>query len=412
MKKIILAGSAANALEWYDFALYASFSSILSKKFFPSYDPSTALLATYVVFAVGFLMRPLGAVLFGTIGDKFGRKSALSLAILLMSIPTALVGVLPTYETIGVAAPILLTVMRLLQGLSLGGALIGSASYIVEHASPKNRGISGSFTMFSLCFGFMTGSAIAWALSTYLSVEAFESYGWRLPFLFGIVIIGMSYYFRYHALESPEFKKTRDAGHLIKNPFRELLNTYKLVMFSSILINSLGSVGFYALAVYVAGYLQTTRDLSLSDVSIMSTWSMAVIMFSVVFAGWLSDVFGRKLWFVLIAIITAILIWPVCAMIETGGYTEIFIAQIIFALLVGCWIGPEPALQIEMYPTYVRNTGVSVSYNLGCAIFGGATPVIFKMLFGYFQSVYVVACYIVLVALLSLVGLFFYKNRI
>ena len=238
MRKVIFTGSVANSLEWYDFALYANFAGLIGQKFFPSFDSSAAMIAAFSVFAVGFLMRPIGAVIFGTIGDRFGRKLALSLSILLMAIPTALVGLLPTYETIGVWAPILLTLMRLLQGLSMGGALTGSASYIIEHAKPKNRGLAGSASMFSLCLGFMVGSVIAWALSTYMSHDNFMSYGWRLPFLFGVVIMAVTYYIKRHSIESPEFEEEKIAGSLVKHPFKELIKTYKQVMIASISINS------------------------------------------------------------------------------------------------------------------------------------------------------------------------------
>jgi MHS family proline/betaine transporter-like MFS transporter len=411
MRKIILTGSMANSLEWYDFALYAQFAGLLGQKFFPSFDPNAALLAAFGVFAVGFLMRPIGAIIFGTIGDRFGRKIALSLSILLMSIPTALVGVLPTYETIGIAAPILLTILRLLQGLSLGGALMGSVSYIVEHTSAKHRGIAGSASMFSLCLGFMLGSVVAWALSSYMEPDNFASYGWRLPFIFGIIIMGVSYYIKNHTSESPEFEQTKASGQLTHRPFTELMKSYKHVILTSISINSLGSVGFYALVVFVASYLQTERNLTLAEVSTMGSWTMALIMFTVVLAGALSDYIGRRAWFILTCLTTIILIWPLCSMLATGSYTEIFTAQLIFAFLIGCYIGPEPALQVEMYPTYVRNTGVAVSYNLGCAIFGGTTPVICKLLFDHFHTINVVAYYVIAVASLSLIALAFYKNR-
>lgn len=413
MKKVVLFGSIANSLEWYDYALYAHFSPVFSKLFFPVFDPNAALLATYVVFAVGFLMRPLGAILFGTIGDKYGRRTALSLAILLMSIPTALVGLLPTYEQIGIWAPLLLTLMRLFQGLSLGGALIGSVSYIVEHAPAKRRGLAGSASMFSLCLGFMLGSLVASTLSAVMNESDFISYGWRIPFLLGMGIMGMSYCIKKHSSESPEFERVKKSAQIVANPFAKLIKSYKGVIITSILINSLGSVGFYALALYVAGFLELVRGLSLSSVTAISTWIMFVIMLVVVAAGWLSDIVGRKRFFVAVAIITAIAIWPICIMLGTGGFVQIVIAQTIFAVLVGCWIGPEPALQVEMYPTNVRNTGVAFSYNIACSLFGGTAPFILKLISEYWSegSIYVVAVYMVITAIFGLIGLQYYKDR-
>ena len=411
MKKIVFSGSIANSLEWYDYALYAHFSSIFSKLFFPSYDANVSLLATYGVFAVGFLMRPVGAILFGTIGDLYGRKLSLSLAILLMSIPTALFGLLPTYEQIGFWAPLLLTILRLLQGLSLGGALIGSVSYIVEHAKPQHRGLAGSASMFSLCLGFMAGSLVATLLAKYLSEEDLLNYGWRIPFLLGILTTGMSYYIKNHTSESPEFEEAKKSDTLVKSPFKESIKNYKSVILTSIAINSFGSVGFYALAVYVPGYLQTFRGLSLSESAGMETMVMMIIMFSVVLAGWISDLIGRRKFFSGVIICASILIWPICYYLGHGDYMEIFAAQIIFALLVAFWIGPEPTLHVEMYPTKIRNTAVSIAYNLGCTIFGGTAPLILELLYGKLNTIQVVSFCLVFVSILSAIGIYFYADR-
>lgn len=411
MKKVLITGSIANSLEWYDFALYAHFASILGKKFFPEFDSNAALLATLTVFAAGFLMRPIGAIIFGIIGDKYGRKTSLSLAILCMSIPTALVGVLPTYQTIGITAPIILCLLRLIQGLSLGGALIGAVSYIVEHTEPKNRGLAGSATIFSLCVGFMLGSAIAWLCSKYMSPATFDSYGWRLPFLFGIVAMTVSYYLKHYAEESPEFEKAQRDGLLAEKPLKKLLKNNKHTLASSIFINALGSVCFYTLAVYFGRYLENSRSLQLSTISLLEFSVMAVIMFSVVIAGAVSDKIGRKKWFVFIAILTIILISPIVYFIQNGSLYEVFASHFAFAFLVGSWIGAEPALQMTMYPINVRNTGVSISYNIGCALFGGTAPAICQFFFEYFSNINFIIYYISFIALISLLALLSLKKK-
>lgn len=405
MRKIVITGSIANSLEWYDFALYAHFASILGKKFFPEFDSNAALLATLSVFAVGFLMRPLGAIIFGVIGDKYGRKTSLSLAILFMSIPTALVGVLPDYETIGVAAPVILCLLRLVQGLSLGGALISSASYIVEHAKPKHRGLVGSASMFSLCFGFMLGSLVAWLFARYMSPENFVAFGWRIPFLFGLVAMVVSYYLKHYAEESPEFSKAKDEGLLIEKPLKKLFKSYKLTVLASIAINALGSVGFYTLAVFIGRYLENARGMQLAEISILESCIMVVVMLSVVAAGALSDLIGQRRWFMLVAIATIIAIFPIIYFIEHGSYGAIFASQFVFALLVGSWIGPEPSFQMSMYPTNVRNTGVALSYNMGCAMFGGTAPAISQYFFELSEDINFVIYYIAIVALVGLLTL-------
>lgn len=412
MKKVILSGTVANGLEWYDFALYAHFATLIGRKFFPSFDQDAQTLSAFAVFAVGFLMRPIGAVLFGAIGDKYGRKKSLSFAIIMMSVPTGLVSILPTYNDIGIWAPVLLCIIRLLQGLSLGGALIGSVSYIVEHAPKNRKGLAGSASMFSLCFGFLLGSAVAWLLSSIMSEADFDRIGWRIPFLLGVSVISVSYYLKKHGIESPEFEKAKAENKIVKNPLAHLLKKYKLVMLTSFIINSLGSVGFYMLCVFLPNYLQTQLGLSIRETAQLDLISMIVIMIGVVLAGYLSDIIGRRRWFIITQISTLILIWTVTTMIDQfKDFHIIIIGECLFAILVAAYIGPEPALQVEMYPTEVRNTGVSVSYNLGCAIFGGLTPVISKLLFNKFQTIDIMPYYISFVALLSMVGVLFYKNR-
>ncbi len=183
MRKVVISGMIGNGLEWYDYALYGHMAAIISKLFFPSDDPFTSLIATFGVFAAGFAMRPIGAILFGYVGDRYGRKTSLAFSILLMAIPTAAIGLLPTYAQIGIWAPILLTVIRLLQGLSLGGEFSGSITFMVEHAPPDKRGIIGSAAVVSLVAGMLLGSLMATIFAKALSPEDFESWGWRVPFL-------------------------------------------------------------------------------------------------------------------------------------------------------------------------------------------------------------------------------------
>ncbi|MFO0068875.1 MAG: MFS transporter, partial [Alphaproteobacteria bacterium] len=197
-KKVVVSGMLGNGLEWYDYALYGHMSVVFSRLFFPTDDPSLSLILTFLTFAAGFVSRPLGAVIFGRIGDKFGRKKALVASMILMAIPTGMIGLLPTYEMIGVAAPILLLSIRILQGISLGGAFSGSMSYVVEHAPPTMRSTIGSVTMLSLVIGFLIGSAVSTIIASSLSEADFMSWGWRLPFFVGVLIGFVGYYIREH----------------------------------------------------------------------------------------------------------------------------------------------------------------------------------------------------------------------
>jgi MHS family proline/betaine transporter-like MFS transporter len=209
-----------NALEWYDYALYAQFVPIISQHFFPeSLDPHTKKILAFAIFAAGFIIRPVGAVVFGGIGDRMGRRFALMLGILTMAIPTATIGLLPSYASIGVAAPVLLTLVRLIQGFSLGGEFSGCITYIVEHAPASKRGIAGSASFISMCGGMLLGSATAIALSHFLSKEDLYDYGWRLPFIAGLFIGLIGLYIRTHLAESPLYKAAKESNNLnLKEP--------------------------------------------------------------------------------------------------------------------------------------------------------------------------------------------------
>jgi MHS family proline/betaine transporter-like MFS transporter len=404
MKKALVTGSLANSLEWYDFALYANFATILGKKFFPQYDTNAALLATLAVFAAGFVMRPIGAVFFGIIGDKYGRKKSLSLAVLMMSIPTVLVSILPAYETIGVLAPIILCLLRLIQGMSLGGALIGSASYIVEHSPAKYKSLAGSFSIFSLCVGFLLGSLVSFVISTNMSVENFEDYGWRIPFVFGFVTMGVSFYLSNFGDESPEFKQAKQEGLVLEKPLNKILKKYKLRVLHSISINALGSIGFYVFAVFFSNFLEVQRGFGVATSSSNEIYAMLIVMVSVLFSGFISDKIGKKNWYVFISIFTISIAYPAINFIEHGTTSQVFIAQLIFGFAVGGWIGPEPTLQISMYPTNVRSTGVSLSYNLGCAIFGGTAPMLCQYMFNITNNLSFLYYYISVAAIAGFIS--------
>lgn len=211
-RKTLVASSLGNILEWYDFALFGFFAPILAQLFFPSDDHLASLLSTFGVFAAGFLMRPLGGALFGHFGDKVGRKNALAASVILMAIPTTLLGLLPTHSQVGLLAPILLTVLRLIQGLSVGGELTGSISFIVEHSPPSQRGFFGSWASNSIGMGLLLGSATGALMTSLLSPDDLASWGWRIPFLFGIVVGGVGLYLRMKLEEPESFQKLQQAG--------------------------------------------------------------------------------------------------------------------------------------------------------------------------------------------------------
>lgn len=209
MRKVLLAGMIGNGLEWYDYALYAYMVTLISKLFFPAGNEAVHLLATLGIFAVGFIARPFGGILFGMVGDKFGRRTALVAAIFLMAFPTGCIGLLPTYEQVGILAPLLLVLLRVMQGLSLGGAFSGTVIFLVEHSPPARRGLVGSTSLASLAVGFLLGSLVVMLMQVSLSEAQFESWGWRIPFLLGVPIGFIGLYIRNHTEESPVYEEAK-----------------------------------------------------------------------------------------------------------------------------------------------------------------------------------------------------------
>jgi MHS family proline/betaine transporter-like MFS transporter len=411
MRKIVISGMIGNALEWYDFALYGHFASILSKLYFPSSDPHLSLLATFGVFAVGFFMRPIGGIIFGYIGDKYGRKAALVSSILTMAIPTACIGLLPTYEQIGILAPILLTIIRLLQGLSLGGGFSGCIAFIVEHAPDKQRGLAGSASVFSMGIGILLGLVVASTMSNILSLEAFESWGWRIPFVISFLIGIVALYIRNNLHESPKYLQAKKDGSLSKTPIREVLSNYRPELLVAIGIYLTVTVPFYTLMIFMNNYMTSVLHQTRGDALLMNCISIVIHIILIPFASSLSDRIGRKPILIVNSIAFILLTYPIFWLLSQPGFTMPLIGQIIFGAVLAFYIAPVPALLVELFPTSVRFTGVALSYNISAAVFGGTTPFVAMWLINKTKMNNSLAFYIILFAILSLASLYYYKDK-
>jgi MHS family proline/betaine transporter-like MFS transporter len=410
-KKLILSSAVATTFEWYDYALFGHFAFIIGEKYFPDSDPSASLLQAFLVFAIGYLMRPIGGIFFGIIGDKFGRKSALSAAVICMAFPTAAIGFLPTYETLGITATTLMIMVRMLQGLSMGGALTGSVSFVIEHIEKKHRGIAASITMSSICVGLLLGSLVAYLTRISLTPEQFDDWGWRLPFLIGIFIFFAGAYIKKYTNETPLFEDAKNRGEIVKSPLRLAFRTHGFDMLISIFINCTGSVIFYIEAIYLMSYLKVNRGFDNYAVSILINFCYIIMAAVTLLTGRLSDKIGRKKIFI-INLIGIITITPMLMeILETGDFPAVVMAQIIIAIMAAAYIGPEPALQAEFYPTNIRNTALSVSYNTATSVFGGTAPYIIESLVQSTGTLSSSVYYIIICALVSLIALYFYKDR-
>ncbi|MBY0355451.1 MAG: MFS transporter [Rickettsiales bacterium] len=411
MRRVVISGMIGNGLEWYDFALYGHFAAIISRHFFPSDDPLISLIATYGAFAAGFAMRPLGAILFGYIGDRYGRKISLAIAILMMAIPTACIGLLPTYAHIGVMAPILLTLIRLLQGLSLGGEFSGSITFIVEHSSDHRRGLAGSASMASLVAGMLLGSLVATVTSELMTEAQLIEWGWRIPFALGLLIGFVGFYIRHHTDESPKYIEAKEADTLSKRPLRDAFGKHLAPMAQGVGIYLTVTLPFYILAVFMLSYLSTVLGHSIGDSLILNTITMLFMLPVIIWSARLSDRVGRKPVLFVSALALLLLAYPIFMLINSGSFVLILLGLMIFALINGTFLGPVPAVLVELFPTSVRYTAMAISYNIAGALFGGTAPIVSTWLIRETGDPKVVAFYLMASAAVTLFTLFWFKDR-
>lgn len=386
MKKVILAGFVGNALELYDYTLYGYFASILAIHFFGSQDPITALLATYGIYASGFLFRPIGAVFIGSIGDRYGRKRALEISILMMAIPTLCIGLLPTYATIGIAAPIFLTIIRLIQGMSVGGELTGSFTFLVEHADPSEKGYIGSWSVVGGSGGKVIGTLTAGILSLTMSQASLEEWGWRIPFFLGLIFAAVGFWLRQKVDETPVFQELQAKKTIAKAPWKEAFSEVPTLLLKAVGIQAISSAFVHTLFIYLPIYLKTQLNYSYSEAWFTTLIALLTSMFFMPLSGIISDRFGR--WPVLFYGATAItlLALPAFLLMTQGVFTLTLATLVVMAAIFGLMHGSYPAQLSELFPARIRNSASAISYNLGVLLFGGLAPMAATTLIYLFDS--------------------------
>ena len=412
LARTVITSMMGNLFEWYDFALFGYFAPIIGKLFFPSDDPMTELISAFGVYAAGFLVRPLGGMFFGDIGDRLGRKKALIMTILLMAIPTTIIGILPTYSDIGVTASILLVLMRMLQGFSMGGNYGGSITFTTEHSPKNRRGLIGSFAVTSCLIGLMLGSATAALFSHFLTEDQLGGWGWRIPFLLGVGICFVGYYMRRNISESPDYEKAKESGKTVKKPLKELFQNYGKTLTTLVLVVMLHDLSFYILFVYMTTHLTEFLHFPKDVAFTINTINMIIVSAVTIGAAWLSDIYGRKRIMAIAALIFAFGTIPLMMIINgTQDTMVIFLAQTILAVGVGGYFGPLPAMMVESYPTEIRNSAVAVTTNISGPLFGGTAPMVVTYLITITGSNLVPAYYLTVGAVIALVSLGMIKLR-
>jgi MHS family proline/betaine transporter-like MFS transporter len=369
-RRIIAAGAIGNVLEWYDFAVYGYFAAAIGRTFFPSEDKVAQVLAAFGIFAVGFLMRPVGGALIGYVGDRLGRRAALTFSVAAMAIPTFLVGILPGYDTLGIAAPILLTLLRMIQGLSVGGEYTTSIVFMIEHAKPGGRGLIGAMGCCGAVGGILAGSATGAALASVMSESALENWGWRIPFMLGLVVGLAGFFLRRGIHEEAKVTKAAAAS------FLATVRDHRPLLLRLAALSVFNSVGFYLMFVYIVSWLQLVDGIAPARALGINTISMALLLPLMVATAWLSDRIGRRPVLMGATAFAFVAAWPLFWLMHSTDPAIVLLGQLGFVLSVGAFVGCQPALMVEAVPTEVRCTVIALGYNVTLGVIGGLSPLV------------------------------------
>lgn len=376
LRRVLTSAAIGQFVEWYDFVIYAYSAAIIAKLFFPNADPTAALLSTFAIYAVGFVMRPLGGFIFGPLGDRIGRRRVLSLVILMMGAATLCIGLLPTYEQIGLLAPLLLVVCRLVQGLSAAGETVGSNAFVAEHAPSDRRGLYVGFTYSFANLPPIAAALLVLLLTNVLTGEAYASWGWRIPFLIGGPLALVGLYIRHKVDESPAFQATKAARNVATSPLRDAVRDQKKAMGFSFALAAFSSLGFYTLAGYFVSYLVATVGLNSNAALISNSVALLVAFVTMILGGHLSDRLGRKPLLVAGLVINALVCIPAYLIAAQGSLITAILGQSLLAFGCGLFWGPVGIALMELFPTRTRYSASAISYNLAYTIFGGTAPLL------------------------------------
>ena len=401
IRQVALASFIGTAIEWYDFFLYGTAAALIfGELFFPEFSSTAGTLAAFSTYAVGFAARPLGGIVFGHYGDKIGRKAMLILSLLIMGIATALIGILPTFESIGIWAPILLVVLRFCQGIGVGGEWGGAVLMAVEHAPEGRRGFFGSWPQMGVPAGLLSGNLVFLAATAWLP----ESWGWRVPFLFSLVLVGVGLFIRLRIMETPAFLQVKETRTEAPMPILDVLRTYPKNVLLAMGMRVAENGTFYVLTVFVLTYIVEELKLEQTTGLIGVLIAAAIGLFTIPFFGHLSDRVGRRPLYLLGSVFSLLFAFPFFWLLNTGVEPLIWLA-IILGVNIGhdAMYGPQAAFFSELFGTRVRYSGASLGYQLASVFAGGFAPLISLALltaYGYGA----VALYMAAMALITVVS--------
>jgi MHS family proline/betaine transporter-like MFS transporter len=403
-RRVVFASILGNGLEWFDFVSYGYFASIIAKVFFPA-DSDLSLMLTYATFAVGFVVRPIGGIVLGAYADRYGRRRALSLLIVMMAFGTLTLGLTPAFATIGIAAPIIIVLGRVVQGISIGGEFASATALLVEYAPANRRMMFGSFQMSSQALGRVLATAIGLSVLLTFPPATIQDGAWRIPFLIGSLIGPFGFYVRYRMAESPEFQQLQaHAADVTRAPVREVLQRHWLQLICAIGLTIIGTSLTYIWNTYLPTYVVEQLHLPLWQGLLGVAVTSAIGIGTCVLGGWLADTYGPYRIFFLFTAISAVISYPMFAyVLAAPGFGRLFLAQFTVLTVFGLLQGSGPGLLAGLFPVAVRSTGLAISYNVGVTVFGGFAPLTVTWLIATTGSKLMPAFYIIAAAVLSIV---------
>jgi MHS family proline/betaine transporter-like MFS transporter len=405
LRRATVGASIGSIVEWFDVAVYAYLATTIGEVFFPTQDPTVALLSSFAVFGVAFVVRPLGGLFFGALGDRVGRQRTLAWVILLVSASTLLIGLLPSYDSVGLAAPAGLVVLRLLQGFSAGGEMGGASAFVAEFAPPRRRGYLVSWVEMGCILGFLLGSVVVLVLSFAVPSDQVAAWGWRIPFLLAAPLGFIGLYIRSRLEETPEFAALRDRGQVARHPLVETIREHWPAVLRTAGYSLFQNAALYVIITFVPTYLSETLGYSTQLASVSSVISMVVLCTLIPVLGAVSDRLGRRLVLGASCALALALSYPLFLAMGQGSPTVAVLADVGLAVILAIFLGPTLTAMNEMFSTRVRLGGFSLGYNISVSAFGGTAPFLVTLLVSKTGNNAAPAFYIMAAAVITLVVL-------
>jgi MHS family proline/betaine transporter-like MFS transporter len=403
--KSILSSSVGNVLEWYEYTLYAYFASVISALFFPQDNHFVSMLMTFATFAVGLAARPIGGIIFGYIGDRYSRKKMLTFTMLLMSIPTCCIGLLPTYAQIGVLAPVLLVLLRILQGIALGGEFGASCVYLYESVPEGKRGFFGTLALTGVGTGLVLSASTILLVESFMTQEVIYAYGWRIPFFVSVIGSALAFYMRLHLLESPDFEIIKQENNLVRNPFMQMIKYHKRTLLSLFGIFLTTQVSFFVIFIFGKTMMIDFLHFDPKVAGKFNLFTVISYTLATVFFGYLSDKIDKRYMIITGVFIMFISAYPFILSLQSGDATFILIMSLLFGALIGMTEGTLNPLVASAFPINIRATSVAFCWNFTAVAFGGMAPMIAMWLNEKYGGIIVIAYYLMAVCVISLLSL-------